>query len=273
MRQDQTRLNPGSGEPMRQDQTRLNPGFGGKAAEPMRQDQTRLKPDSVGKVSNSSSSVASKERRKSISKDEQTVPKSTSTESQHAGEAGSSQADKKQTQREEPSLQRMNSLRMKVHSLLNVDEKKASKKEEKSLRRKGSLRTQNPSGSNPPIRADDSQAAEQTTPKKGHSASVSQSHSSLASSADTEKHKSPFQRLTPQRSSKKPNPAGEQERGSTSTLNEEGGILAQNRRDPVYSRYEYVYNPELKPVDKQSGSDNKLGKFMQRVGNLIGKNK
>ncbi|KAI9529215.1 hypothetical protein NQZ68_013522 [Dissostichus eleginoides] len=261
-------------EPKRQDQTRLNPGSGGKAAEPMRQDQTRLNPGSVGKVSNSSSSVASKERNQSISKDEQTVPKSTSTESQHAGEAGSSQADKKQTQREEPSLQRMNSLRMKVHSLLNVDEKKASKKEEKSLRRKESLRTQNPSGSNPPIRADDSQAAEQTTPKKGHSPSVSQSHSSLASSADTEKHKSPFQRLTPQRSSKKkPNPAGEQERGSRSTLNEEGGILAQNRRDPVYSRYEYVYNPELKPVDKQSGSENKLGKFMQRVGNLIGKNK
>ncbi|XP_033986255.1 protein FAM83B-like isoform X2 [Trematomus bernacchii] len=278
MRQDQTRLNPGSvgkaAEPMRQDQTRLNPGSVGKAAEPMRQDQTRLNPGSVGKVSNSSSSVASKERKQSISKDEQTVPKSTSTESQHADEAGSSQADKKQTQREEPTLQRMNSLRMKVHSLLNADEKKASKKEEKSLRRKESLRTQNPSGSTPPIRADHSQAAEQTTPKKGHSPSVSRSHSSLASSADTEKHKSPFQRLSPQRSSKKkPNPAGEQERGSRSTLNVEGGILARDRRDPVYSRYEYLYNPELKPLDKQSGSDNKLGKFMQRVGNLIGKNK
>ncbi|KAI4796529.1 hypothetical protein KUCAC02_026916 [Chaenocephalus aceratus] len=243
-------------------------------AEPKRQDQTRLNPGSVGKVSNSSSSVASQEKKKSISKDEQTVPKSTSTESQHAGEAGSSQADKKQTQREEPTLQRMNSLRMKVHSLLNSDEKKASKKEEKSLRRKESLRTQNPSGSNPPIRADHSQAAEQTTPKKGNSPSVSRSQSSLASSTDTEKHKSPLQRLTPQRSSKKkPNPAGEQERGSRSTLNEEGGILTRNRRDPVYSRFEYLYKPELKPVDKPSGSDNKLGKFMQRVGNLISKNK
>ncbi|KAJ4945306.1 hypothetical protein JOQ06_013833 [Pogonophryne albipinna] len=243
-------------------------------AEPKRQDQTRLNPGSVGKVSNSSSSVASQERKKSISKDEPSVPKSTSTESQHAGEAGSSQADKKQTQREEPTLQRMNSLRMKVHSLLNTDEKKASKKEEKSLRRKESLRTQNPSESNPPIRADHSQAAEQTTPKKGNSPSVSRSQSSLASSADTEKHKSPFQRLTPQRSSKKkPNPAGEQERGSRSTLNIEGGFLARNRRDPVYSRFEYLYRPELKPVDKQSGSDNKLGKFMQRVGNLISKNK
>ncbi|KAI4794438.1 hypothetical protein KUCAC02_032064 [Chaenocephalus aceratus] len=163
---------------------------------------------------------------------------------------------------------------MKVHSLLNSDEKKASKKEEKSLRRKESLRTQNPSGSNPPIRADHSQAAEQTTPKKGNSPSVSRSQSSLASSTDTEKHKSPLQRLTPQRSSKKkPNPAGEQERGSRSTLNEEGGILTRNRRDPVYSRFEYLYKPELKPVDKPSGSDNKLGKFMQRVGNLISKNK
>ncbi|KAK5925955.1 hypothetical protein CgunFtcFv8_021568 [Champsocephalus gunnari] len=275
-RQDQTRLNPGSvgnaAEPMCQDQTRLNPGSVGKAAEPMRQDQTRLNSGSVGKMSNSSSSVASQEKKKSISKDEQTVPKGTSIVSQHAGEAGSSQADKKQTQREEPTLQRMNSLRMKVHSLLNSD---ASKKEEKSLRRKESLRTQNPSGSNPPIISPDhSRAAEQTTPKKGNSPSLSRSQSSLASSSDTEKPKSVFQRLTPQRSSKKKsNPAGEQERGAKSTLNEEGGILARNRRDPVYSRFEYLYKPELKPVEKPSGSDNKLGKFMQRVGNLISKNK
>ncbi|KAK5865401.1 hypothetical protein PBY51_019677 [Eleginops maclovinus] len=264
-------------------------------AEPKHQDQTRVKPASVGKVSNSSSAVAPKEREKSISKDEPSVPKSTSPGSQHAGEARSSQVDKKQTQPEEPPLQRMNSLRMKVHSLLTSDEKKSSKKEEKSLRRKESLRTQNPS--NQPLKADHSQAAEQPTTKKGHSTSVSRSHSSLAAPTDTEKHKSGFQRLSPQRSSKKKtNPAGEQDRGSKSTLNDEEGMPARSRRDQVYSRYELLFNPESNHLDKstrvpsmypsekdrssslsrqdpQSGSENKLGRFMQRVGNLIGKNK
>ncbi|XP_029284203.1 protein FAM83B-like [Cottoperca gobio] len=269
-------------------------------AEPQRQDQTRGSPGSVDKVDKSSDSAAPKERKKEIPTSAQTVPKNTPAGPQHAVEAKSSHMDKKQTLREEPPLQRKNSLRKKVQSMLTPDEKKTSKKEEKSLQRKASLRLQNPSGSNQPLRADHSQApaAEQAT-KKGQSPSMSRSQSSL--SGPTEKHKSSLSRLSPQRSSKrKQNPAGEQERGSRSTLDDAGATVSQTRSEKVCSRYEYLLSTEGIPLDKsmrvpsmnpsekdgssslnrhdslhqtQSGSDNKLGRFMQRVGNLISKNK
>ncbi len=271
-------------------------------AEPQHQDQTRGSHGSVGKVANSSGSTAPREGRKSISNEMQTVPKilNTSTGSHHAVEAKSSHTEKAQTQCEEPTLQRNNSLRMKVYSLLTSDEKKASKKEEKSLQRKASLRLQNPSGSNQPLRADHSQAsvAEQTT-KKGQSPSTSRSQKSSSGATETEKQKSPFPRLSPLRSSKKKtNLAAEQGGGSGSTLNEEGVTVYQ--REKVYSRFEYFLNTESIPRDKsirthpsekdkgsslnrhdsgypmyqnQSGADKKLGRFMQRVGSLISKNK
>ncbi|XP_070712695.1 protein FAM83B-like [Pempheris klunzingeri] len=261
-------------------------------AESQHQDQARGSHGSVGEVANSLSSAAPRERRKLISSEVQTVRTS-------AVEAKSSPAEKRQTQTEEPTLHRKNSMRKKVYSILTSDEKKASKKEEKSLQRKGSLRSKAPSGSNPPPRADHSQAsAAEQTPRKGQSPSISRSQNSLSSPAETEKQKSPLLRTYSQRSSKrKTNLAAEQERGSRSTLDNEG--VAVYQREKVYSRYEYLFSAEnsrdksirlasMHPSERQksaslnrhdsgyptqSGSDNKLGRFMQRVGNLIGKNK
>lgn len=277
-------------------------------AESQHQDQAKRSPGSVSKVANSSGSGAPRERKKSTSSEGKTVPKilNPSTGSQHAVEAKSSHTEKKQAQHEEQPFQRKNSLRKKVYSMLTPDDKKASKKEEKSLQRKASLRSQKSSGSNQPLKADHSQApaVEQTT-RKGQSPSISRSHSSLGSHAETEKHKSPFPRLSPQRSSKKKsNPAAEQDQGSRSTLSDEGATVYQTRREKAYSRFEYLLSStESIPQDKsmrvtslypsekergssmnrhdpgyqmyqtQSGTDNKLGRFMQRVGSLISKNK
>ncbi|XP_074487347.1 uncharacterized protein LOC141765200 [Sebastes fasciatus] len=274
-----------------------NSGKSRLPAESQRQDPTRGRLGSVGKMANSSGSAAPKEGKKSISTEVQTVPKSlnTSTGSQHAVEATSGHTEKQEKQHEEPPLQRKNSLRKKVYSMLTPDDKKASKKEEKSLQRKASLRSRTPSGLTQPIRGDHSQApaVEQTT-KKGQSPSISRSQNSLSGSAETEKHKPSFPR-SPQRSSKrKPNPAGDQDRGSRSTLNDEGETVYHARRERVYSRFEYLLSTESldksvkvvasekdrgSPLNRQdplyqsqSGSD-KLGRFMQRVGNLISKNK
>ncbi|XP_034456990.1 protein FAM83B-like [Hippoglossus hippoglossus] len=260
--------------------------------EPQCRDEARGSRGSIGKVANSSN--AAKERKKSV----ENIPKilNTSTGSQPAVEGKSSHTEKR---REEPTLQRKNSVRMKVQALLSSDEKKASKKEEKSLQRKASVRSQNPSGSSQPLRADHSQGSSggQIT-KKGQSPSVSRSQHT-GSPTDTEKSKSAFARLSPQRSSKrKTNPAAEQDRGSRSTLSDEGATVFETRREKAYSRYEYLLSTESRttsmyPSDKdrgtspsygrhdsgypmyqtQSSSENKLGKFMQRVGNLIGKNK
>ncbi|XP_031732985.1 uncharacterized protein LOC116399742 [Anarrhichthys ocellatus] len=257
---------------------------------------------STGKAANSSGSAAPRERKKSTSNEVQTVPKilNPSAGSQHSLEAKSGHADKKKAQHQEPPLQRKSSLRMKVSSMLSQDEKKAHKKDEKSLQRKASLRSQSSSVSSQTRRADYSQApaAEQTT-KKGQSASTSRSQSSLSGPSETERQKSPFPRLSPQRSSKKkpPSPAGEQEQGSRSALDVKGATVYPTRKErKVYSRFEYLLNNESLPLDKlsvspserdgrsslnkhasmdqtQSATDNKLGRFIQRVGNLIGKNK
>ncbi|XP_035515817.1 protein FAM83B-like [Morone saxatilis] len=253
-----------------------------------------LRHGSIDKVANSTGSAAPREGEKSTPSE---VQKITSTGSEHAVDAKSSHTEKGQTQSEEPTLQRKNSMRMKVYSLLTSDEKKPSKKEEKSLQRKASLRSKNPSGS---IRADHTQAsASDQTTKKGQSPSISRSQSPVGGATETEKQKSPFPRLSTQRSSKrKTNIAAEQDRGSGSTLDDEGATVYQ--RQKVYSRFEYLLNTEKSPRDKstrmnpsekdrgsslnrndsgypmyqtQSGTDNKLGRFMQRVGNLIGKNK
>lgn len=259
--------------------------------------------ESEGSVSYRSGSAAQREGNKSTSNETETdsLIVNTPAGSQHVADSNG-QTEKQQ---EEQMLQRKNSLRLKVYSLLMSDEKKASKKEEKSLQRKASLRSQNPSGSNQLLRADNSwtpSAAEQT-PKKGQSPMISRVQNSVSAPSETEKHKSPFSfnRLSPQRSSKKKtNPAEEQDQASRSTASDEAPAV---RREKVYSRFEYFLSTDNIPMDKstrtasmqpsdkdrssylnrndsgysmyqtQSSSDNKLGRFMQRVGNLIGKNK
>ncbi|XP_069545552.1 protein FAM83B-like [Brachyistius frenatus] len=264
------------------------------------QEQAGESHGSIPKVTNSTGLAAPREGMKSISNEVQTVPQTsnTSTGCEHAVETESSQTERGQTLGEEPTLQRKNSMRMKVQSMLTSDEKKAPKKE-KSLQRRASLRSQSSSGSNQPVGANHSQA-EQTT-KRGQSQSVPRSQNSVSGPPETEKHKSPFTRLPSQHSSKRKTVAAEQDQGSKSTLDDEGPTVYQTRRGKAYSRYEYLLNTETIHLDKsmrttsmyssdkdknsslnsrdlpmyqtQSGTDNKLGRFMQRVGNLIGKNK
>ena len=245
-------------------------------AESQHQGPVKRKHGSTGKVANSSDSPYPKGQTP-VPNEAQAVPNT----SHHAVDPKTSHADKGQTQSEEPTLQRKNSLRMKVYSLLT--------KEEKTLQRKPSLRSKNPSASNQPVKAEHSQAsaADQTT-KKGHSPNISRSQNSVDGPSETDRSKSPFPRLSIQRSSKrKTNPAAEQDQGSESTLDDKG--TTTNQRQKVYSRFEYLLNNDGNPKDRgippnrpqsgypayqtQSGTENKLGKFMQRVGGLIGKNK
>lgn len=191
------------------------------------------------------------------------------------------------TQPEETGFQRKNSLRMKVYSFLAPEEKKQSKKEEKSFQRKTSLKAKQASGLQP-LRADHLPLCpgEHTT-RKGQSQGVSRTHNPNAAPPDTEKHK-PFQRSSAQRSSKKKSVvSAELDRGSMSTLESEEAMVYQTQK--VYSRFEYLLTTQNLSKDRspapgcqepayslnpsQSGSDKKLGKFMQRVGHLIGKNK
>lgn len=194
-------------------------------------------------------------------------------------------------QQEEPTRQRRNSSRQKAHQTLPSDEKKIPKKEEKSLQRKTSLRSQNSSESNQTHRPDSqliSAAEKQTTD------SVSRKKTSTGGPPEREKHKSPFlsHRLSVQRSSKrKPQPAVD-ERGSRNTLDDERLTAYQTRSEQAYHRYEYMLSTKnmhhsdrerksslsrresVQPTyHTQGGADNKLGRFMQRVGNFIGKNK
>ncbi|XP_028266180.1 protein FAM83B-like [Parambassis ranga] len=249
----------------------------------------------ASKTANSISSTTPREGKKSVSKEGQAVPKilNASTGSQHTAEGKSSRTEKGQTQREE-ALQRRNSMRMKVQSMLSSDEKKTSKKEEKSLQRRASLRSQSTSGSNQTLKVDNSQAVAAPQPaRKGQSPSIPRSQNSVGTPSETEKHKSPFQRLAPQRSSKKKTaPPVEEDKGQGVTV---------YQREKAYSRYEYLLTTENIRLDKslrtttvysaekdrnsflnqrdsehslyqtQSGADNKLGRFMQRVGNLISK--
>lgn len=169
------------------------------SAESQHRDQTRGSHGSIGKAAYSSGSAAPAEGQKSILNETETFP-NTSTGSQHAVEANS-HTEKGQTQCEEPGLQRKNSMRMKVYSLLTSDDKKASKKEDKSVQRKSSLKS--------------NQQTDQPT----------------SGPTETEKPKSPFLRLSTQRSSKKKtNPPAEQDRGSGSTLNEEGATVYQRQK-------------------------------------------
>ncbi|XP_068606716.1 protein FAM83B-like [Brachionichthys hirsutus] len=213
--------------------------------------------------------------RRSTSNEVLTGPKD-SAGAQYSVEAKRSHAEKEQIRYEEPTLQRKNSLRMKMYSLLTSDEKKASKKEEKSQQRKASMRTKNPSGSNQPVRVP---PADRTTDDY-------RSSNICSGPAEPEKQRSPFSKLSPQRPSKrKTGLSAAQDRGSGSALDEDPA--AQYQGQNAYSRYEYLLPPEHAPKDRgsslnrlesgfpqtQSGSDNKLGRFMHRVGSFMSKNK
>lgn len=233
--------------------------------------QDHTKRSQAFKTANSINSITPREGKKSVSKEGQAVPKilNASTGSQHTAEGKSSRTEKGKTHREE-ALQRKNSMRMKVQSMLTSDEKKTSKKE------------------------DNSQAATAPQPaRKGQSPSIPRSQNSVGTPPETDRHKSPFQRLAPQRSSKKKTaPPVEEDKGQGVTV---------YQQEKAYSRYEYLLTTENIRLDKslrtttvysaekdrnsflnqrdsehplyqtQSGTDNKLGRFMQRVGNLISK--
>lgn len=156
-------------------------------------------------------------------------------------------------QQEEAKMQRKNSMKKKVQSMFSSDERKASKKEEPSLQRKASIKSQVSSGSNP------TQACVNGQQDSG--------------AAEAEKHKSPFPRLASYRSSKrKTNLAAEQDHSSRSSL--DGEVTA-------FSAYEFLLSGDkgssLKRHDSgyqtHSSSDRKLGRFMQRMGNLMSKSK
>lgn len=207
--------------------------------------------------------------------------------SQHAAESQGSLLEKGQMQYGEPGFQRKNSLRMKMYSLLASDEKKQPKKEDKSFQKKTSLKPKQTSGLSQPMRVDHSSVySADHAAKKTQTQGVSRMHNPNIGPLDTEKNKS-FQRLSTQRSSKKKMAlSAEQEEGLRSTPEEEEEAIFYQRQK-VYSRFEYLLTTENLSKDRgstpndssynlyqmQSGSDKKLGKFMQRVGNLIGKNK
>lgn len=175
-----------------------------------------------------------------------------------------------------------------MYSLLTADEKKQSKKEDKSYQRKTSLKPKHTSGLGQPMRADHPPLCSgDHASKKSPSQATSRMHQPSAGPSDTEKPK-PFQRASVQRSSKKKSPlSSEPDGGARSPLENQEAVLYQTHK--VYSRFEYLLTTENLPKDRssalacqdpayglyptQSPSDRKLGKFMQRVGNLIGKNK
>lgn len=283
-------------ETMSEDDKAFSNDSSGKSSTPVEMQRQGLaggSRDSSMKVDFASGSAAPKEGKKAT---ETTKISNTS--------AGSQQEAKSSTAEKEPTLQRKSSMRLKVYSMLISDERKTLKKEEKSLHRKGSVRSPNTSQ---PLRSDavvKAAAPEQTT--RGPSPNLSRSHNAAGSPPEPEKHRSPFQlsRLSPQQSSKRKMNVSEQEQGSRLSLDSEGTTVYQTRREKAYSRFEYFVSSENVSADKlrtdssdkdrnsltnnarhagaahgyqtyqtQSSGDNKLGRFMQRVGNLIGKNK
>ncbi|KAK7930064.1 hypothetical protein WMY93_006459 [Mugilogobius chulae] len=189
------------------------------------------------------------------------------------------------------SLQRKNSVKSKVSSMLSPDEKKPGKKD--LLQRKPSLRSHKLSGSNLSLRTDSSVAS--TIGKQEHSPKKSQKPA--LSSASEEKAKLSFNRFSPQRLSKKKT---DSEKGSRSALNDEtAAALYEARKEKAYSKYEHllarednsltkgVYDMDKEKKEKtsslnrrrdesyqaygqtQNPAENKIGRFMQKM-KLIG---
>ncbi|XP_043969488.1 protein FAM83B-like [Gambusia affinis] len=182
------------------------------------------------------------------------------------------------------------------------EEKKLSRKEKRSI-----LKSQNTSDSHRALQTDLFKASSLgRLNKKGQSTETSQQQNSLSGLSETEKRtekqKSPFSKLSSQRSSKrKTTPSADQDEGSTGAPDKEAASGSQVKREKAYSRYELLISNDnihlekpgrsTKSSDKvksssltrrgddfrthqtQGGADNKLGRLMQRMGNLMNKNK
>jgi len=173
-----------------------------------------------------------------------------------------------------------------------------TKDEKSSLQRKASVRSQSSSTSNQVCRADRLEAPEAEQPaKRGPSPTGSRSQASPGGPAETSR--SPFTRSSSQRSSKKKMSdaaaaaAAEQGEAAAAAAAKQGeaAFVYRTRKTKVYSRFEYLLSTEVTGASAsaserdgrsslnrndsahqaQSGADNKLGRFMQRVGNLMGK--
>ncbi|KAJ3615102.1 hypothetical protein NHX12_018670 [Muraenolepis orangiensis] len=159
----------------------------------------------------------------------------------------------------------------------------------------------------PPITAVEQPTLEPGMPK-GTLKSVSRSHNAIDSLTEKERPSSavPFDPQSLQHSSRPKNSLS----GSRSTLESEGSIIPYGQRQRAYSRFEQLLNQDRHALDKPVRSssvrylgkdrnsmlnnirqpsadtsknysayqlpqtqDNRLGRFMQRVGNLITKNK
>ncbi|XP_030207293.1 protein FAM83B [Gadus morhua] len=215
-------------------------------------------------------------------------------------------AEKVPSPQGEQTFQRKNSLKSKVYSLLG-----SQRKEDKTLQRKSSMRSQNPSpasqqasvegsdGSVPSAAVARSTVAPATP--KGTLKSVSRSQYAIDSLEEKERPSSvaPFDRGSAQRSSRPQTSVS----GSRQTLESDGAVDQQPQRARAYSRFEPlldkpVRSSSLRYLGKERNSvlnsirqpsagasknnsanqtpttqDNRLGRFMQRVGSLITKNK
>ncbi|MED6236054.1 hypothetical protein ATANTOWER_003818, partial [Ataeniobius toweri] len=198
------------------------------------------------------------------------------------------------TQQGGSELQRKNCM-----TTITDNEKKVSTKE-KSLQR-SLLKSQNTLDSNQALQTDHSKAS-----SSGRLTEMSQSQNSHRGPSGTEKQtakqKYPFSKLSPQRSSKRKTiPSADQDQGLSSPPDNEPALASQIKRERAYSHYQYSISTENICVDKQEslgsssdkvnslslnrqgdafhvhqthgGANNKLGRLMQRMGNLINKNK
>lgn len=187
----------------------------------------------------------------------------------------------------EAGLQRKNSFRMKMYSFLTPEEKKQSKKEDKAFQRKASLKPKHAPGLSPPSRADQPPLCSgEHAARKSQPHAVSRTHSPNVGPTEAEKHRS-LQRAAAQRSSKRKSLQAPEPGGGGRTPLEEQELVYHTQK--VYSRFEYLLTTQNLHKDRSStpacqepaepgyqgnsAPDRKLGKFMQRVGNLIGKNK
>lgn len=162
-------------------------------------------------------------------------------------------------------------------------------------------KSQNTSGSNQVLQKDLYKMSSLERLHKKRLMEKDQSQTSLSGASDTEKRaekqKSPFSKLSSQRSSKrKTTPSEGQDRGSERALDSEAASSSQIKREKAYSRYEFLISNDkpgrpTRSSDKvkslslnrrgedfrmhqtQGGADNKLGRIMQRMGNFINKNK
>lgn len=174
-----------------------------------------------------------------------------------------------------------------ARSVLAADEKEVSRKLN-SLQRRVSATSQNTSEPDKALKTD---TLQDSTVKQAPGTSTSQN--SPNGPSETYHHKSPFSRLSPQRLSKrKTTPSAEQDQNSNA-LSYEGAVVSQTKKERLRKDVLRVEKSDKVPstLDKpksfslnrkdngyqmyhtQAGADNKLGRFMQRVGNLINKNK